>query len=356
MKLWVCSRYATSTALCIAVAAHAAAASRAAGQGCEPIRFATPVSLGGVGQAYQPDREWQLTLAYRRLVSNEWFIGTDENSSRAPGGKSPVFTIHTLMADVAYAINDRYRVRLSVPVSRGSLSRIWPDQSSHEQTATGIGDVSLMGEAWILSPRTHERGNIAIGLGVKAPTGSHKVASQFYSANGPVDFPADQTIQPGDGGWAILLQAQGFRQLTERTHAYAFGFYMASPKARSDVEWMPNSNQYWSVPDVYSARAGAAFSVWPDQGLTVSLGGRVDGIPVHDLLGGGDDDTIKRTAYVMFADPGLSVTRGNGTLTLSVPYRLKVNRQKSLFEQRTNGLNAGGFAKYLVFASYSHRL
>ena len=38
------------------------------------------------------------------------------------------------------------------------------------------------------------------------------------------------------------------------------------------------------------------------------------------------------------------------------PYRLKVNRQKSLFEQQTNGVNGGGFAKYLVFVGYSHSL
>lgn len=131
---------------------------------------------------------------------------------------------------------------------------------------------------------------------------------------------------------------------------------MVSPKARSDVRQTPTSPIYWSVPDVYSARIGGAFSVLPDQGLAMSLGGRIDGIPVHDLLGGGDDSTIKRTAYVVFADPGLSLTRGNGTFTLSVPYRVRVNRQKSLYEQRTNGVNGGGFAKYLVFASYMHRL
>ena len=335
---------------------HTLAASRTDAQGCEPIRFTTPVSLGGQGQAYQPAREWQLTLAYRRLMSKDWFIGTEESSARAPGGRPPEFEIHTFVGEVAYAFNDRYRARLAVPVSTGSLSRTWPDQSRREQTATGIGDVILLGEAWILSPRTHERGNLAVGLGVKAPTGSHTISSQFYTATGAVEFPADQTIQPGDGGWAILLQGQGFRQVTERTHVYGVASYMASPKARSDVEWTPGSGQYWSVPDIYSARLGGAFSLLPDQGLTVSLGGRVDGIPVHDLLGGGDADTIKRTAYVLFADPGVSLTRGQGTLTLSVPYRLAVNRHKSLFEQRTNGLNAGGFARYLVFASYSHRL
>lgn len=333
-----------------------ALSSAAAGQGCEPIRFTTPVNLGGEGQAYQPEHEWQFTLAYRRLVSNEWFVGTNENPALAPGGTSPVFRIHTVVADVAYAISDRYRLTVSIPFSSGSLSRTWPDKATHRQTATGIGDVSVMGEAWALNPRMHERGNVALALGVKIPTGSHTIASQFYSTAGAIKFPADQTIQPGDGGWALLLQTRAFRQVSERTFGYAFASYMISPKAKSDVQWVPESNQYWSVPDVYSARLGGAFSVLPDEGLTMSLGGRIDGIPVHDLLGGGDGETIKRTSYVIFADPGLTLSRGRKTLTVSVPYRLAVNRQKSLLEQRTNALNAGGFAKYLVFASYTYRL
>ena len=82
----------------------------------------------------------------------------------------------------------------------------------------------------------------------------------------------------------------------------------------------------------------------------------MDGIPVRDLVGGGDDSTVKRSSLVMFADPGLSLTRGRGTMTLSVPYRVHVNRQKSILEQRTGALNSGGFAKYLVFVSYTHRM
>jgi len=331
-------------------------AQRAAAQGCEPVRFSTPVNLAGGGQAYQRGREWQLTLAYRRLTSDEWFVGSEDKSSLAPGGQSPEFKVHTLVADVAYSIDDRFRVRLSLPVSTASFSRIWPDKARHEQTAAGIGDVTLTGEAWILTPRTHARGNIGLAIGVKAPTGSHTVASRSYSATGSVEFPAEQAIQPGDGGWGILLQSQAFQQITERTFAYASGSYMVSPKARTDVRLNPTSTVYWSVPDVYSARLGGAFSVLPDAGLSLSLGGRLDGIPVHDLLGGGDDSTIKRTAYVVFAEPGLSLARGKGTFTVTVPYRMRVNRQKSLLEQKTNALNGGGFAKYLVFASYSHRL
>ena len=326
------------------------------GQGCEPIRFTTPVSLGCEGQAYQPSREWQVTVAYRRLVSNEWFVGTEESSRLAPGGTSPVFRIHTVVGGVTYAFTDRFRLGLSVPFSTGSFTRVWPDGARHEQTARGIGDVTLLGEAWMLAPRAHERGNVSLGLGVKAPTGSHTVGDKFYAASGAVDYPADQTIQPGDGGWAVILQAQGFRQLTDRLYGYGFASYMASPRSESDVRTIPTTGPYWSVPDVYSVRLGAAFSVLPDQGLSVSLGARADGIPVRDLLGGGDATTAKRSAFILYADPGVSFTRGPGTFTASVPSRSYVNRRKSVLEQRTNGLNAGGFAKYLVFLSYAHRL
>ena len=146
------------------------------------------------------------------------------------------------------------------------------------------------------------------------------------------------------------------REVGERVKVIESELSAIDQELEERVQWIPNSGQYWSVPDVYSARLGAAFSVLPDQGVTVSLGGRIDGIPVRDLIGGGDDSTIKRASYVVFADPGLSLSLGRGTLTLSAPYRVRVNRQKSLLEQRTGALNAGGFAKYLVFVAYSHRL
>jgi hypothetical protein len=318
----------------------------AAGQGCEPIRFTTPVNLGGAGQAYaQSGGQWQLGLSYRHLSSDEFFVGTESSPASGPGGQPPEFKIHTFVADIGYAFNDQFRLRLAVPFSTGQLvTHTGANGAPVEQNATGIGDVSLMGEGWVLNPRTHGRGNIAFGLGFKAPTGSHTLKS-----NGAV---ADQRVQPGDGGWGILLGSQAFHQITERSNAYATGFYMMSPKAESDVK---RGTAYWSVPDVYSARLGASYDVQPDWGLSLSLGGRLDGIPVHDLLGGGDESTVKTSSQIVYADPGLSVGRGKGTFTLSVPVRMWVNREKSELEQSTGSLNAGGFAKYLVFASYAWR-
>jgi hypothetical protein len=326
-------------------AAVGLAPARAAGQGCEPIRFTTPVNLGGVGQAYaQAGGQWQVGLSYRHLSSDEFFVGTESSPSSGPGGRPPEFKIHTFVADIGYAFNDQFRVRLAVPFSTGQLAVYNTAGVRSEQNATGIGDVIVMGEGWVLTPRTHQRGNIAFGLGFKAPTGSHTLQS-----DGAV---ADQRVQPGDGGWGILLGTQAFHQITERSNAYATGFYMVSPKAESDVK---RGNAYWSVPDVYSARLGATYDVQQDWGLSLSLGGRLDGIPVHDLVGGGDGTTVKTSSQILYADPGLSVGRGKGTFTLSVPVRMWLNREKSELEQATGGLNGGGFAKYLVFASYAWR-
>ncbi len=346
----------SSLLMLVAIAGVIAVPRQGAAQGCEPIRFTSPIDLGIEGKAFQRAHEWELSVGYRRLTSDQFFVGTEENSQAAPGGSSPIFRIHTVVASVGYSITDRLRLRASLPVSSATLTRTWADKSVHQQSARGIGDASLSADYWLLEPATHRGGDISVGFGIKAPTGSHTINSKFYTASGAVDFPADQTIQPGDGGWGLIFETQAYRQITERTVGYASGSYMASPKAHTEVQQAPNSGTYWSVPDVYSARMGAAFAVLPEQGLRMSLGGRVDGIPVHDLIGGGDDSTVKRTSYVVFAEPGLSLTRGKGTFTLSVPYRLKVNRMKSELEQRTNAVNGGGFAKYLIFAGYSHRL
>jgi hypothetical protein len=336
--------------------------SAAAAQGCEPIRFTVPVNLGGQGEAYLPGRQWRATLAYRNLHSDQFFVGTRENSALAPGGESPVFNIHTFVADLSYSLSDRFRVSLSVPFTTGTISRKWADSLHHSQRATGLGDVGALAEYWLLNPKGHEKGNISVGLGFKAPTGSHTKQSLFYTATGSVQFAADQPIQPGDGGWGITLQGQAFRQIREGIVAYGFGSYMANPRAQTDVVLAPTGPQataHWSVPDVYQARLGAAFAVWPSQGLTLSLGGRMDGIPMHDLIGGGDSTAVKRTSQILYADPGLSLERGKSSFTLSVPIRMHVNRMKSLYEARfVSGplsVNGGGFAKYLIFGSYSYR-
>ena len=45
---------------------------------------------------------------------------------------------------------------------------------------------------------------------------------------------------------------------------------------------------YRAVPDTYSARLGAAYLLPVLEGLVLSAGGRINGVTVRDLIGGGD--------------------------------------------------------------------
>ena len=335
---------------CLALSALLIGGTRASAQGCEPIRFTTPVNLGGQGKAYQPGHEWELGLAWRHLNADDFFVG-----STNVGGRG-IHEINTFVGSLSYAATDRIRLVVSVPFQTASFSRVWGDGDVHYQTTHGIGDISAAAETWLLDPRTNESGNVSISLGFKAPTGSHTQLSTFYSATGPVPFPADQTIQNGDGGWAITTGAQAFRRVMANTFVYLGGSYMISPKAQSDVNGTPGVSIPWAVPDVYSMRAGGVYSVLANGHLSLSLGARFDGTPVHDLIGGGDATTIKRPFFLVYTEPGLSVTNGRGTLSLSAPIRTAVRREASVFEQKNNFSAGGGFAKFLVFASYSYRL
>ena len=115
---------------------------------------------------------------------------------------------------------------------------------------------------------------------------------------------------------------------------------------------------YWSVPDVYSGRLGLAYAAWPEQGVSISLGGRVDGIPYHDLIGGGDEG-FRRPGHVVFLDPGVTLTRGRSTFTLSTPIRLSGSLADSTMVRPKGIPNptraAGDLARILIFVGYSRQ-
>ncbi|PYP15569.1 MAG: hypothetical protein DMD52_09850 [Gemmatimonadetes bacterium] len=314
--------------------------------------------MGGQGESFQYLKRhgWQLSVGYRRLAADDWFVGAQSRPDLAPGGEPLNFAIHTVDLTAMFAVTERFNLALTVPFISGRFSaKIWPDGLRHTQSSSGAGDVSLVGSVWLQNPATHSEGNVALGVGVKAPTGSNTVSSPYYTATGSVPFTAHQGIEPGDGGWGIILQAQAYRKVFSRAFAYVSGSYLLSPRAVSGVAARFPGDSSWSVPDIYSGRLGLAYALWPDEGISVSLGGRIDGLPVHDLVGGGDNG-FRQPGYVIFVDPGVAVARGREAFTLSVPVRVHANRLRNTLEWQGGKPGGGGdFAKAVVFLGYSHR-
>lgn len=129
-------------------------------------------------------------------------------------------------------------------------------------SAEGLGDVNLIGNAWLRDPAANPASNLAIGLGVKAPTGSNRVMDDFFTSTSTTRWPVDQSIQLGDGGVGIIVQAQGFSRLAGDFVGYLSGSYLVSPKTTTSVQFPradgTGSGIFLSVPDVYSARIGRA--------------------------------------------------------------------------------------------------
>jgi hypothetical protein len=229
---------------------------------------------------------------------------------------------------------------------------------------TDLGDVAITGSAWFLSPRSGPTGNVMLGLGLKIPTGSHRDSIEFFTKTGPARRVADPSIQPGDGGWGIILQLQAFQRVLPGALAYLSAFYLLNPRVQTEAtigrpiglpgDPAAGTPYHLSVPDAYSLRTGVSYAVAPQWGLSASFGGRLDGVPVEDIVSGGDAD-FRRPGYSVLVDPGLELSRGSNTFTLNIPVRVHADRRANLYDRIVNVQGGGNFAKWQLLAGYTHR-
>jgi len=127
---------------------------------------------------------------------------------------------------------------------------------------------------------------------VKAPTGDDAVSDYSFRPTGPELRAVDPAIEPGDGGWGIILSGNGFAKVYTNTFVYANGFYLINPRETNGVRTVnfdvpPFTNgdpglMVNSVPDQVLVRGGVTHAIWPSKGLDLSFGARREGIPAHD--------------------------------------------------------------------------
>jgi hypothetical protein len=333
-------------ALCVPGAADA--------QGCMPLRFTSP-SLGGQTTSFLRPHEWQVGIGIRRVATQRCYVGSEANEAKSPGGEPLRIHLNSLNLSAAYGLSERTSLTLAVPMSSSSSSNIHPDGARHTTSATGIGDLSLTAGYWIAQPTQHPFTNAQVSLGVKTPTGSVHQTDEAFAANGSVSQqPVTQTVQPGDGGFAVLLQMQAFQRLAPRLSLYQVGAYSASLEEHTDVV-DPPAGVEWSVPDVYTGRLGLAWAAVPSHGLSFSLGGRIDGTTSADLIGG-HDDYQRKAGYTMYVDPGLSWVTGVNQFTLSVPVRDRHNYLPLTLSDGTVRLSGGGVNDFVVYFDFSRRM
>ncbi|EAZ81523.2 hypothetical protein [Algoriphagus machipongonensis] len=336
------------------------------GQGCVAIRqfsgFGNSVGQGNILEK----GEWNISANYRYFKSFRHFRGSHEETNRLEDGTEVINHQHGLDINISYAFSERLYGIVSLPFQYNERSSLYEHGRTERHTtySKGFGDMRIGAGYWLLSGEKAKKGNTAVGIGVKFPTGDYAATSTFYNQGdeGVEEVKTvDQSIQLGDGGTALILDFQGIWNLTGTYFLYYDGFYMINPKETNGTPTnrRRENEAIMSVPDQFAVRTGVFKSFEKVHGLGVSLGGRVEGIPVRDLIGGSDG--FRRPGYIVSVEPGISYMLGNVTGRLNVPIAVLRNRTQSVtdIENSTPDKIVHGdaaFADYLINFSLAWRI
>ena len=333
-------------------------------QGCiaSPNNPVSPIIPGDFTETQSMANQWIGSVSYRYYESGRHFVGDVEQPQRQALGNNVINTVHSFDVSATYGITEQWSGTLTLPFIDADRSSLYEHDGLHRHSmhAGGLGDIRLVTDYWLLDPHTHMDGNIALGTGVKVPTGDDKASDISYRPTGLVYRPVDPSIQPGDGGWGFILELQAYQKIYKNLFAYVQGSYMITPQEQNHTQTTtgdlrpPSVVTYDSITDQYFGRGGFTYVVWPEKGLSVSLGARIEGVPVYDAVGGSLG--FRRPGYTISIEPGISWTGKKNSFAINTPVALYRNRERSAPEIYLG--RAGGdaaFADYSILASFTHR-
>jgi thiol-disulfide isomerase/thioredoxin len=321
----------------------------------------------GSSNPYSQPGETQLNVSTRNLRSTDHYNGTVEQVQRHTLDSYVVNLQHAIDVTITHTFTERFSASIGVPIIAASWSIPSPTTGGEAARATqhgrGVGDISVSARGWVLPPDRFTSGNVSVGLGVKMPTGDSAVKDVYpdiTGANVKQRF-VDQSVQPGDGGWGLIVELAGFKDIP---HGQLFGqaSYLANPRDRNKTLSVaynisplanpainPDGTSYNSVPDQYVVRLGAAVPLGRT-GFVTTLAWHAEGLPRYDLIG--DSHGFRRPGVEMFLEPGFSYAKGRSVFSFSVPLAYYRNRFRNPY---TGNAGDATFPNQIFLASYGHR-
>ncbi len=346
-------------------------------QGCVAIRPMSGCAGTASSSILLGKGQWQLGANYRYFRSFRHFKSDTEQKERVENDTEVINWANSLDLGVSYGLTNRLSLSFNLPLIHYDRSSLYehygnsatanPEHKRFNTGAQGIGDIRLSGSYWLFNPEKHMNSNLAVGLGVKLPTGDSNVKGEFHKrkatdgGDSTIVKAVDQSIQLGDGGVGISLELQGYTSLFKGAVLYFNGFYMSNPKeTNSTVNRVITANstdvdkitEFHSVADQFVARVGMNFSALPIKNFAVGLGMRAEGIPNKDLIGGSNG--FRRPGFIVSVEPGIAYQHGKFAFSVNVPYALYRKRTRSVADiaggNDANGIPRNGDA---AFADYS---
>lgn len=339
-------------------------------QGCVAIRHFSSCVGNSLERNLLGKGDIQAGMNYRYFKSFRHFRGREEEPDRVANDTEVINHSHAWDFFLTYAISDRFYTSLTIPAVINTRSSLYEHGREERNTSfsRGLGDIRMGIGYWLFDIADHPNGNMAVGLGIKLPTGNYNASDIFYNVGpegSPQVRPVDQSIQPGDGGFGLTLDMQVYQKISSGLFVYGGGFYLLNPRGvngvrtfRETLSPILENEAIMAVPDQYSIRAGLSYSV-SDQ-IGTSLGARFDCVPVKDLIG--SNEGFRRPGNVLSLEPGISYSSHDISLNLNVPIALRRDRPQSVTDKQTEVLTGtprsgdAAFADYLINFSVTYRI
>ena len=321
--------------------------------------------FGVQGEGYPAGGEWAVSLGWRYQTSDRHFVGDEYQEIRDELGNQVINHVNLADLTVRYQATKRVELNLGVPFFMGTRSqslRLQGVELERYQTAArGVGDIFFTTRRWMFDPDTHPGRNLQLGVGVKIPTGQNNVTDTFRVLSGSTVTnqvrTVDQSIQPGDGGFGILVDFSTFSALAGgKMSVYGGGAYLATPGEKSNVQTYRTAagEEVMSIADQFLVRGGAAVPVPKLSNMTLSGGLRIEGVPARDIIGG--DTGFRRPGVAVSIEPAINIAlKGKHSATLAVPIARYRNRFQSVPDKARGAHGDAAFADYLILAGYSRR-
>ena len=345
-------------------------AARLHAQGCIVARSPEQV-MPGVDQSELPSNQggyllphhFQFTAGERHQFSYLHYIGDVYQQQRTTERTQVQNRINLLDFDLQWQWTPRVGLEFNAPLLFASRK----EQSSPiEYQASGLGDVIVAANTWIFSPAKPHRGNVSVGLGVLMPSGNDDVENTVNTnttgSGSPklVTAPVDYSIQPGNGGWGMVMQWQTFITVERRFLFYTDGDYIASQGDTNGVQrgatlsaTQPLDNDV-ARSDQYLLESGVAYPMPLLHGLLATFGPRDEGVPAHNLFPN-TNDGFRRPGFAVSAGPGFEYSHGASILTGSVFKAVHRDRTVSYPDSVYGTHGDAAFANYVWLATYTYR-
>jgi hypothetical protein len=308
-----------------------------------------PENQGG----YLAPHQWELTLGYRHQFSERHFVGPTEQIRREQEHSRVMNKINLPSLQLTYQMTPRWSFSAGLPILFATRRG---ESSPSTFSAQGFGDTVVTAQTWIWSPEKPHSGNVSVGFGILFPTGRSNIQNTLEQADGTEQTrPVDYSIQPGQGGWGIVGQFQAFHLVGSKGVTYLDGSYIATPQNQNHTcrEGRSPLTACNSISDQYVAEGGYAYPLSFFKGLVLTIGPRIEGVPVRDIFG--QSFGFRRPGFAISIEPGFIIARGKSMYTFNLGKAVYRTRERSVPDIVTGGHGDAAFADYVWLGSYTYR-